>query len=438
MKPFFLSAIILVSFISGCNYVKLMARQYDIENSLEKKPSKVLEKELADSKNYVVYGYLSNTDSINGPFLVTAVDQEYGKLEIVDFFEMKEAGFYTFYLPKGQYSFHIFRDKNGDGYYRSDECIIEDSLETDYLVLGQDENQSTVIKKDVALSNLIRNSQIDLSYEVGGEKKIIVSEKFPPGSIRDLEDEIFKIQYGVLGLYNPSAFVKISSLYFYALEDHDPRKIPILFVHGIGGSPVEFKKIVQDIDREIYQPWFFYYPSGRDLDDIADVMYEIFFSGKLATIKRRRLIVIAHSMGGLVARAAINKYAEVERNNDIIKAFITISSPFGGHDAAAAGIERAPVVLPVWKNMAPKSEFITNLHKSELPKHMDYHLFFSYNNPDPGSTKNNSDGSVDLKSQLDPRVQFVTPYIYGFNENHVSILESDFVIKKINDILGYY
>lgn len=299
------------------------------------------------------------------------MDQEYGKLEQVDSFEMREAGFYTFYLPPGKYSFHIFSDLNKDGYFNSDECVGEDNVMAEFVILNNaDSTTSNVVKRDIDIQATSWTSEILVSIPVNDKKSVIASEKFPLGSIRSLDDEIFKIQYGVLGLYNPAAFLKISSMYFYALEDHDSRKIPILFVHGIGGSPVEFRKIVENLDREKFQPWFFYYPSGRDLQDVADIMYEIFFSGKLANIKRKRLVVVAHS------------------------------TPF--------------------------------------PKNADYHLFFSYNNPDPGSTRSNSDGSVDLKSQLDPRIQFSTPYLYGFNENHVSILESEFVLKKLNAILEYY
>lgn len=66
---------------------------------------------------------------------------------------------------------------------------------------------------------------------------------------------------------------------FYALEEDEAHKIPVVFVHGIGDSARAFEPIISQLDRDRYKPWFFYYPSGGDLDQLAGLFYNLFLSG---------------------------------------------------------------------------------------------------------------------------------------------------------------
>ena len=75
-----------------------------------------------------------------------------------------------------------------------------------------------------------------------------------------------------------------------------PGKIPVLFVHGALGTPHGWKDIVDRLDPDRFQPWFYYYPSGLPLDKnaaalnwmVAELYRELGF---------RKLHVVAHSMG---------------------------------------------------------------------------------------------------------------------------------------------
>jgi hypothetical protein len=49
--------------------------------------------------------------------------------------------------------------------------------------------------------------------------------------------------------------------------------------------------------------------------------------------------------------------------------------------------------------------------------------------------KGADDGSVALRSQLDPRAQSEAARCFGFNENHVSILFSKEVIRRHKEML---
>jgi hypothetical protein len=50
---------------------------------------------------------------------------------------------------------------------------------------------------------------------------------------------------------------------FYALEEDLGYKVPVVFVHGIDGSPRDFAEIVARLDPTRYRPWFFFFPPGR-------------------------------------------------------------------------------------------------------------------------------------------------------------------------------
>ena len=127
-----------------------------------------------------------------------------------------------------------------------------------------------------------------------------------------------------------------SGIYF--TEPYDPTRVPVLLVYGIGGTPQDFRYFSDHFDRKRYQVWIFHYPSGMRLERVARAM-----GAGLDLLKQRygfkQCDVVAHSMGGLVARAAIDEAVRNEGSNFIPK-FVSISTPWGGHAAASAGIRR--------------------------------------------------------------------------------------------------
>jgi len=59
---------------------------------------------------------------------------------------------------------------------------------------------------------------------------------YPAGTIRSLDDPIFDEKISTLGMYDPASFLEYAPTMFYALEEDVVHKIPVVFVHGIGGS----------------------------------------------------------------------------------------------------------------------------------------------------------------------------------------------------------
>jgi triacylglycerol esterase/lipase EstA (alpha/beta hydrolase family) len=136
-------------------------------------------------------------------------------------------------------------------------------------------------------------------------------------------------------MYEPAAFLERAPTMFYSLEEYLRYKVPVIFVNGIGGTVREFIPIIQQMDRDRYVPWFFYYPSGSGLGQLAENFHRLFLSGKLFPKTEMPIIIIAHSLGGVVVRESLNLIHEKNTENRVAL-LITIASPLGGHPAAAS------------------------------------------------------------------------------------------------------
>ena len=242
-------------------------------------------------------------------------------------------------------------------------------------------------------------------------------------------------------MYDPAAFLERSTTMFYSLEEFLPYKVPVIFVHGIGGTVTEFTPIIDQLDREHYVPWFFYYPSGADLNHLAENFYQLFLSGKLFPNTDMPMIIVAHSMGGLVVREALNLH-QGKSNENNVALLITIASPFGGQPSAVSGVKNAPMVLPAWRNLVPDGPFIQHLYRRPLLPSINYQLLYAYGNSDMIKVGASSDGVVPLFSQLRPVAQKESAMNMGFNSSHTGILKNDEVIRhiatSIHSVKGFY
>ena len=103
----------------------------------------------------------------------------------------------------------------------------------------------------------------------------------------------------------------------YLLDPYDPNKIPLLMVHGLQSTPVEFAALVNSLraDPEIrskYQIWQFYYASGTPVlvnaaalrDSLAQTIHTVDPSDHDAAGKR--IVVVGHSMGGVISHTLVS------------------------------------------------------------------------------------------------------------------------------------
>lgn len=127
-----------------------------------------------------------------------------------------------------------------------------------------------------------------------------------------LDSPVFKDQdITTVGLFDPAKAQGIKGLYM--LEPFDPQRIPVVMVHGLWSSPTTWMEMFNDLRafpevRDKFQFWFYQYPTGQPFwvsamqlrEALADVRQSI--DPQHQTPVMDQLVLVGHSMGGLVSR----------------------------------------------------------------------------------------------------------------------------------------
>jgi pimeloyl-ACP methyl ester carboxylesterase len=363
------------------------------------------------------------------------------EFEIADHFVRERSGRYAFAVKPGSYVLNAFEDVNADGNYDPDEPLLaEPELKPFDIAAGQTREFDLVIPTLGRAKKRV-DGPIDIAgiqaRSLQGQAWTSIGQLLTKGAVADLSDERFGPASGPLGLWEPlNAIIQVGGGIFFT-EPYDPNRIPVLFVHGISGYPQEFSELIDSLDRDTYQAWFIFYPSGMRLQNIAtwgaETMRELQIRHGFD-----EFAVVAHSMGGLVSRSLILQLADLSGRGDS-PLFLTISTPWGGHQSAEAGVKRSPVIVQSWIDMAPSSDFLKNLFWREddpntprtLPDETAFHMLWGYGGPD-----NNTDGAVSIASQQRAEAQAQASSNRSFAEGHTSILGSDDVKARVNAILA--
>ncbi len=104
----------------------------------------------------------------------------------------------------------------------------------------------------------------------------------------------------------------------FQLEPYDPDKIPVVLVHGLISTPGAWAQAVNQLraDPEIrkrYQFWVYLYPTGLPVWGSAAVLreeldrYQAALADRPRPELRKRMIVVGHSMGGLISSILIRE-----------------------------------------------------------------------------------------------------------------------------------
>jgi pimeloyl-ACP methyl ester carboxylesterase len=122
----------------------------------------------------------------------------------------------------------------------------------------------------------------------------------------------------------------------YLINRYDPNKIPILFIHGLISSPISWQNLINDLcsDPKIlehYQPWFFRYKTGQPVLESAEKLREDLhatlrlFDPKGTAVASHHIVIIAHSMGGLLAHTLVSDSADALWSGFADKPFNSLS-----------------------------------------------------------------------------------------------------------------
>ncbi len=94
------------------------------------------------------------------------------------------------------------------------------------------------------------------------------------------------------------------------LQPYDPKKIPVLLIHGLGDSQATWAPMVEDLRKDPtfrthYQIWFYTYPTGYPYPLMAAQLREKMDGIKKHYPDHKPVVVVGHSMGGMIARSLI-------------------------------------------------------------------------------------------------------------------------------------
>lgn len=383
-------------------------------------------------ESYRISGIIENADSYKCPVRAAVVewDPSANKVFSGDRVDLTTGGAFLF-LVKSPLHQHViaYADSNRDGKYNPGEPLWmhRDGGGKVAAVVLSSEERIAKVRGNLSSSTKAPAGLIEAVLDaLGGRKASEVirnqSISFAVGEKADLDDPRFAATRGEDGLWTPATFAIQSGFGVYFLEDYDTAKTPVLFVHGAAGSPQDWRFAMEKLDRKLYQPWFYVYPSGMRLTKAASALNE---AEKLlhARYGFKRLHVVAHSMGGLVAREFVILNAFTEHRPEI-NTLITYSSPWGGHEAAAMGVKYAPEVVPSWIDMKQGSDFLSHLYDQRLKGRVNHHLFYGHHASRSPILPPENDGTVSVASQTRKEATADAVEVRGFDEDHVSILSS--------------
>jgi pimeloyl-ACP methyl ester carboxylesterase len=210
-------------------------------------------------------------------------------------------------------------------------------------------------------------------------------------------------------------------------------RIPVVLVAGMNGSARDFTDLLAHLDRGRYQVLYFVYPSGMPLPDAARQL-----GVRLEELTQRhnveRFAVIAHSMGGLVAKGVLDQF-DVGRSLASWRLLISISSPFAGIELAQYA-ERLPSHPPAWDDLAGHSPFLQKVQGTGFPRTLSFYLLFSARSSrGPLAALGNNDGVITVDSMVGTPVSQSARDVFGFYEDHNSILTAPRVFHRLDQIL---
>jgi pimeloyl-ACP methyl ester carboxylesterase len=113
---------------------------------------------------------------------------------------------------------------------------------------------------------------------------------------------------GLSRVMNPEAYAETTML--CRLQQFDPARTPVIFVHGLQETGASWAPMIDSLRdnawiREHYQFWFFSYPSGYPYPYAAMLFRRDLDGIERAFPKHKRIVLIGHSMGGLLCRLMI-------------------------------------------------------------------------------------------------------------------------------------
>jgi pimeloyl-ACP methyl ester carboxylesterase len=277
------------------------------------------------------------------------------------------------------------------------------------------------------------------------------------------------------------------------LQAYDPKRIPVLFVHGLQDTPASWAPMINTLRadpelRERYQFWVYSYPSGYPYPYSASLLRKELDGVDKAFPGHKPIVLVGHSMGGVISRLMITdsgdkiwrdlfgkspaethlagpsrelmEQAVIFEHRKDLGRVIFLSAPHRGSDFATNWIgrlgsslvnppkflasmtgkvtslltlDRSALKLSRMPNsidtLSPKNRFVKSVNKLPITPGIPYHTIVG--DRGRGDTPNSSDGVVAYwSSHLDgAQSELVVPSGHGTPRNPQAIQEVRRILK---------
>lgn len=153
------------------------------------------------------------------------------------------------------------------------------------------------------------------TVEVGG-KPVTVAANYSAPIAQLVEKAKPLARSGFSGMLSSTKSKRREKLYL--MEPYDPKKIPLLMVHGLQSTPVAFINLTNDLladpmVRQRYQIWHYHYQTGTPVllnaanfrRIVSSTLKEIDPQGD--DFATNHLVIIGHSMGGILTHTLVSE-----------------------------------------------------------------------------------------------------------------------------------
>lgn len=409
-------SVLMMSGMVGCRYLSIPTKDDVARGNLQQRGN-------GDAPVYnsaVIKGRIISVDQARASTLVVACQLSAGNMKVAEYANANSQGVFLLYLPQGSYHVYAITDYNHNGIYENDEIsgLYGSSFSPQAISIKEGELLTgLVIQTSAANSGKIK---LPPGMDFHGKQEFL-QKLTHNGQVLKIYHEYFSLENASTGYWQPSSFMKVFGAHIYLAEDYDPRKIPLLFVHGTEGSPHNWIYIYMRLDRSLYQPWFFYYPSGIRLPLAAALLNE-----ELRELQQKlgfkKMGVVAHSVGGLTARSFLTRY-KLDKQKSLVPLFMSLATPWSGFAAADISQIIPHKSIPVWLDLGTQSDFIQTTLESRLPPGITHYIFYGKYDKLCGN------------KALDERAVNSAAQTYGFDCTHDTILSDRNVFRKFREIL---
>jgi len=323
-------------------------------------------------------------------------------------------------------------DSNGNEQFDAGE-LSWDEIVTPHISQQQESPQQTLtvsLKPEQKATPLLKKLDMEIKQGIANSASA-TAVPIAFGEVVRLDDDRLAASVGPAGLWRPAATIRKSGLGIYFLERYDPSRRPLLLVHGAAGSAQDFSHFINGVDIGQWQIWLYMYPSGLRLDAAANALARI-LEGLHRRHENSPVSIVAHSMGGLVARSSV-EHLQASVRQSIVASLVTVSTPWQGHPAARYGVHHAPVVLPSWHDMLPGSEFLQTLDSAQID--LAHLLIYGEKSRKKFYLPRRNDGTIGVPSATHEPIMNRAESVLRFELGHSEIIRSTDVRKQIMQFL---